>query len=124
MFSQATLVKVINSIERTFIARCDIVEFTQIINQDGSTLHDEITTNTNVPCKVSYASTSFSKDTRHASGISQNVKLFIGLDVKIKPGSKLIITQNNVTTIFENSSPPLIYLTHQEYQLMLFKEWT
>jgi hypothetical protein len=41
----------------------------------------------------------------------------------VKPGSKLTITQNDMTTEYQSSGKPAFYSTHQEIVLELFKGW-
>ena len=50
-------------------------------------------------------------------------KLFISPEVEIKPGSKIVVTQNGVTTEFSNSGKPAIYTNHQEIMLKLFEDY-
>jgi hypothetical protein len=48
----------------------------------------------------------------------------IAPEIHVKPGSKLTITQNGVTTEYKNSGEPALFDTHQEIILELFKGWS
>ena len=57
------------------------------------------------------------------NAVAQIIKLFLPPDYSISPGSKLVVTQNGVTTEYKNTGQPFIYDSHQEIELELFKEW-
>lgn len=124
MLSQTALVMVRNSIELSYSGLCDIFEFNEVLNVDKTTTFTEVLVHNQIPCKLSFSNSSISKDTEIASGIAQNVKLFLAPEIIVNSGSKIIITQDNTTTIYENSGQPSIFPTHQEISLRLFKEWS
>ena len=45
---------------------------------------------------VSFSSTSNTNETSIFNGVAQIIKLILSPDVKINPGSKIIVTQNDV----------------------------
>ena len=53
----------------------------------------------------------------------QSITLFIDRAVTVPEGSKITVTQNGVTGVYEKSGKPAIYSTHQEIPLELFKGW-
>lgn len=73
----------------------------------------------NQPCKLSFETLSNAVQTDTVATISQGVKVFLSPDVSIKPGSKLTVTQNGVTTAYKSSGVPAVYPTHQEIMLEL-----
>ena len=73
----------------------------------------------NQPCKLSFETLSSTVQTDTVATISQGVKVFLSPDVSIKPGSKLTVTQNGVTTTYKSSGVPAVYPTHQEIMLEL-----
>jgi hypothetical protein len=78
----------------------------------------------NQPCRISFESNSEaikSKDIVYEK--IQSIKLFISPDVDIKPGSKIIVTQNKKTGVYECSGVARVYTTHQEIVLKLFEGW-
>ena len=76
-----------------------------------------------LPCRLSFERVSAAQGTELGAAIAQRVKLFCAPDVTIKPGSKITVTQNGVTTEYTASGPPAVYLTHQEVMLELFRGW-
>lgn len=111
------------SIESSYIGKCDIVEYANIITEDKSTNFEEVTVYLEQPCKLSFTSGATSSSNGVANSISQTVKLFIAPEIDIKPGSKIIITQNETISIYKNSGEPLRFNTHQEIMLDLFEGW-
>lgn len=82
----------------------------------------EVATLENQPCKLSYEKIN-TTDTNGAAIQSMETKLFISPEVEIKAGSKIVVTQNGVTTEFSNSGKPAIYTNHQEIMLKLFEDY-
>lgn len=112
------------AIESLYVGRCDVIEHRKIDNTDGSTSFKDVQIIKGQPCKLSFSHTSGSDITGdHAAAITQSIKVFIAPELTIKPGSKLIITQNGVTTHYKASSPPAHYTSHQEIDLELFERW-
>jgi len=77
----------------------------------------------NEPCKLSFESLKTNNENNNAAEILQATKLFISNQVQVPPGSKIVVTQNDVTESYEQSGKPAIYTNHQEVMLKLFKEW-
>lgn len=123
MLSQASLVMVRNSIESAYSGFCDIIEFSSITSGDGSSYFEEFTAFSSVPCKLSFSSSNIARDTKVNSGIYLVATLFTAPELEIKPGSKIIVTQDFITNVFKNTGYPLIFSTHQEIKLRLFDEW-
>lgn len=75
------------------------------------------------PCRLSFEKLQTAIQSESAATITQSTKLFVSPDVTIKAGSKLTVTQDNVTTDYTRSGVPSTYPTHQEITLELFKEY-
>ena len=73
---------------------------------------------------ISFKSSDNTDNSESASALSQTIKVFLAPEVNVKPGSKLSITRNGVTTDYKNSGEPARYDTHQEITLELFKGWS
>lgn len=58
-----------------------------------------------------------------APTLDQKKKLFCAPELKIPAGSKIVVTQNGVTTAFHRSSEPTVHESHQEIILDIFKNW-
>lgn len=118
--------RVRKSIESLYTARCDVIEYQEL--QDPVTKitkHQEVVVLENLPCKLSYYTPSRGglDKSESAHEVIQATKLFIAPEIRIKPGSKIIVTLNGITADYERSGEPAIYPTHQEIGLQLFSRW-
>lgn len=84
---------------------------------------EEVIVLENQPCKLSFESITTAIQTEAATAISQAAKVFVSPDITIKPGSKLTIAQNGVTTAYSASGVPAVYPSHAEIMLELFEKW-
>lgn len=123
MFSESSLVNAKKIIAACFKSTADIFEFIEVTADDGTTYYKEVYM-FSTPCKLSFSTTDTSRDTALVSGINLVATLFIPPSIEIKPGSKIAVTQQELTHYFENSGVPLRYFTHQEIKLRLVQEWT
>jgi len=106
-----------------YTGKCDVVEYQKYL--DGAiTRYKEVTVLTDQPCHLSYGSIP-AADSADGGGaaLTQVTKLFLPPGVEIKPGSKLIVTQNGQTTAYSQSGQPAVYESHTEITLQLFKRW-
>ena len=87
------------------------------------TKQKEVVTLENQPCRLSFETLQSAVQTSSAATVAQVTKLFLSPDVEVKPGSKLTVTQDGVTTDYTRSGVPAVYPTHQEIILELFKEY-
>lgn len=124
MLSQAQVVKVRKAFEKMYIGKCTVYEHQKVTKPDHSTGLEEVKVLQDQPCKLSFKTITHSKESDSINSISQVIKIFLSPQIEIKPGSKLVITQNGVTTSYKNSGQPAIYMTHQEIALELFEEWS
>ncbi len=83
----------------------------------------EVEVYTNAKCRLSF-STIQSTSKGDVSSLVQITKLFISPEVDIKPGSKIKVTHEGITTDFTRSGVPAIHSNHQEIVLELFKGYT
>lgn len=111
------------AIEMTYMGSCTITEYQSYKKVNKSTGHTEVVIIENQPCKLSFSKITNVSPGEAASMVVQTAKVFIAPEIIIKPGSKLTITQNGVTTEYKNSGEPAMYNTHQEIMLELFKGW-
>ena len=75
------------------------------------------------PCKLSFEKLAAVVQTETAAIASQGIKLFLAPEIMVKSGSKIIVTQDGVTSEYSTSSQPAVYCTHQEIVLELFRGW-
>lgn len=91
--------------------------------ETGETVFTETAIITDEPCRLSFTSFPATNIISNAPVLGQATKLFISPGVTVPPGSKLVVTQNGITTTYSNSGEPARYVTHQEIGLELFKGW-
>lgn len=113
------------AIESLFVGKCNVIEYKEVTDKDfGITEFKEIEVLSNVPCRLSYKNITNTNQTETGNAIIQTVKLFYPVDVEIKSGSKIVVTQNNITKEYKNSGEPTVYSSHKELILEVFKEWS
>lgn len=89
----------------------------------GRVVVGEVDTYTDEPCRISFDTVNATQPENNAANIVQSITLFINRAVVIPEGSKITVTQNGVTGVYEKSGRPAVYSTHQEIPLELFKGW-
>lgn len=125
MLSQTVLVKARQAKESLYDGICTITEWQKVQKENKSTGFQEVIVLTDQPCRLSFKTINSTQQTETgASAVTQVTKLFLAPEIKVKPGSKLTVTQNGVTTEYKNSGEPAVYSTHQELILELFKGWS
>ena len=125
MLPKDKLVKVRKLIESLYDGTCTITEHQKVKRENKSTGFEDVIVLQNQPCRISFQTVNSTSATdTGASSLSQVVKLFISPDIDVKPGSKIIVAQNGITTEYQNSGEPAHYTTHQEIILELFKGWS
>lgn len=89
----------------------------------GRVVVGEVDTYTDEPCRISFDTVNATQPENNAANIVQSITLFIDRAVVIPEGSKITVTQNGVTSVYEKSGKSAVYSTHQEIPLELFKRW-
>lgn len=124
MLSQTKVVKARKAIESLYDGKCTITEYQKVKKENKSTGFQEVIMLENVACRLSFKTINNTNQTdTSASAVVQIAKVFLAPEIQVKPGSKLTITQNNVTTEYKSSGKPAFYSTHQEIVLELFNGW-
>lgn len=113
-----------NALRKMYDGKCTVIEYRKMQKPNKSTTFGEFTVHTDIPCRLSFSGTNATS----ASGVGgsvvvQPIKLFLDVGYNINPGSKIIVTQNDVTTEYKSSGKPSIYASHQEISLELFDGW-
>lgn len=125
MLSKNQVVKARKAIESMYDGTCTIIERQKVKLPNKSTGFKDIVVLEDIPCRLSFKTITNTNQTETgASAVVQVTKVFIAPEIQVKPGSKLTITQNDVTTEYKSSGQPAIYTTHQEIELELFERWT
>lgn len=89
----------------------------------GRVVVGEVDTYTDEPCRISFDTVNATQPENNAANIVQSITLFIDRAVIIPEGSKITVTQNGATAVYEKSGKPAVYSTHQEIPLEIFKGW-
>lgn len=111
------------AIESLYDGRCTVVEYQQVKNPTTKrTEAKEVEVLKDIPCRLSYKTVA-KNEAGNVSEVVQVTKLFIGPEVTVKAGSKIIVTQYNKTTEFKSSGVPANHSNHQEITLDLFERW-
>lgn len=103
--------------------KCTITEHKKVKKDNMSTGFEDVVVLEDEPCRLSFKTINSTNQTDTAASVVQSTKVFLAPEIQVKPGSKLTITQNGVTTEYKSSGKPAIYSTHQEIVLELFKGW-
>lgn len=124
MLSKNQVVKARKAIESMYDGTCTIIERQKVKLPNKSTGFKDIVVLEDIPCRLSFKTiTNTNQAETGVSTVVQVTKVFSAPEIQVKPGSKLTITQNDVTTEYKSSGQPAIYTTHQEIELELFERW-
>ncbi len=126
MLSKTKVVKKARkALELLYEGTCTVTEHRKVTKANKSTGFQDNVVLVDEPCRLSFKTiTNTNQSDNAASAVAQVTVLFISPDVKITPGSKITVTQNGVTTDYQQSGQPAMYNTHQEIVLDLFREWS
>ena len=123
MLSKTKMVSTRKAIESLYGGKCTITEHQKVKKENKSTGFQDVVVLEDEPCRLSFKTINTTNPTDTASSTVQIAKVFLAPEIQVKPGSKLTITQNDVTTEYKSSGKPAIYSTHQEIILELFNGW-
>lgn len=112
------------AIERLYTGRMDVIERRAVKDETTKlTSFEEVTVLEAVPCRLSFSSSGVGTEVNGAYTAEQEIKVFCAPELDIKPGSKLVITQNNVTNAYVHTGKSAVYSGHRELVLETFREW-
>lgn len=124
MVALTSLKQVRKAIESQYIGKCDIIELESKTNPITKLEEQtEVAVYKDMPCRKSYKKISSTSDSEVNANVQQIIELFIAPEINIKPGSKIVVTQNGERNIYTRSGEPAIYETHQQIILDLWKGW-
>lgn len=107
-------------IEQLYFDKCSVIEY-QHVTEGNLSFVREVQVYTDIPCHITHKTIVHATDGM-ASNIALVSKLHVAPDIRIKAGSKIIVTRNGVSTAYKNSGEPAVYQTHQEIVLELEDE--
>ena len=122
MLSQNAVVKVRKALEKGYTGTFTVTEHRKITRPNHTVGYEDVVVLVNQPCRLSFSSSPATAD-GDVPAIAQTVKLFFAPDITVKEGSKITVTQNDVTTEYRQSGTVANYSTHKEVILELFKGW-
>lgn len=112
------------AIEATYFGTLTVTELQKVRDERSKiTKSVEVVVLQDEPCRLSFEKIQATVQSESAATIVQGTKIFVSPDISIKAGSKLTVTQDNVTTDYTRSGVSATYPTHQEIMLELFKEY-
>lgn len=113
-----------NAIKSLWEGLCTVTVRTNTTSQStGRAVVSEVDTCTNQPCRITFDTVSPAEPNSNATQPIQRITLFVDRTVAVPPGSKITVTQNGVTAVYEQSGKPAVYSVHQEIPLEFFKGW-
>ena len=113
MLQKIKMVKARKAVESLYDGVCTITEHQKVKKENKSTAFEEVVVLENQPCRMSFKNVNSANQTDTASVVTQTITVYLSPDVLVKPGSKLTITQNGVTTVYKSSGTPAVYSSHQ-----------
>ena len=123
MLSKNQVVIARKAVEKRYEGVCSVIEYQKYTRENRSTGYREMPVAENLPCRLSYRRKTAVDQTEGGAAVSQEITVFLAPETEIKPGSKLIITQNGITEEYQCSGKPAVYQTHQEVCLEIFEGW-
>lgn len=114
------------AIKSLWVGVCNIYVQQKTTNSDNKrTEFVETLAVANEPCRLSFATSSPAAlaNVGVADEAEQEVLLFVDKHIVIPLGSKIVVTQNGVTTEYAQSGLSAIYTYHQQVRLKNFEGW-
>ena len=118
------MVKARKAIESLYDGTCTITEYKKVQKPNKAIAFKEVVVLENQPCRLSFQGVNPTTPTETGASLSQSVQIYLAPEINVKPGSKVTVTQNQVTTEYKSSGQPAHYSTHQRIVLELFKGWS
>ncbi len=112
------------AVEATYFGTFTVTEMGKVTDERSKLAKDKpVVVLEKQPCKLSFEKLHTAAQSDSAASVTQVTKLFVPPDIVIKPGSKITVSQDHVTTDYTCSGAPAVYPTHQEIILELFQRY-
>ena len=92
-------------------------------DEDGITRSTETPIITDEPCHISFSTIDSNNQSENVGNLHQEIVLYCDPDLTIPEGSKITVTQQGVTADYQLSGKPAVYMSHQEIDLEVFREY-
>ena len=89
----------------------------------GRTSFAETTLYEDVPCKLSFQSTTTTGTQDNVATVTQSVKVFLGTEYTVPAGCKIVVTRDDRVHEYKSSGEPSVFHNHQEIGLEKFDGW-
>ncbi len=110
--------------EATYEGLCTIYEYRDVTDEKTKlSSEEEVAVIEDQPCKLSFEKLNSVVQTETAAVQAQGVKLFLAPEIAVGSNSKIVVTQNGITSEYSASGVPAVYSTHQEITLESFRGW-
>ena len=108
------------SLERLYHDKCTIYNKVEVFDAETKqTSFGSEVTEVDIPCRVSFSSIAAVQQGEATPALAQAVKLFLGPNIAVKPGSRIVVTRGGSKTEYRASGQPARYASHQEIALEL-----
>lgn len=112
------------AVEQFYEDSCTVYEYRDVKDEATKlTSKKEMLATGETPCKLSFESLGITPIGESAAEKKVSVKLFLPLEVRVRAGSKILVTHEGETTAYKSSGVPGRFATHQEVMLELFRGW-
>ncbi len=124
MLSKSQVVIARKQVEKMYIGRCTIIAYEDVKKDNGATKKDEVVKYDDIPCRLVYLNFAPTTDTETIGIVKQVIQLHLAPEIEVRPGTKIVVSQNDITTEYTASGEVAKMMTHQEVKLILFKGWS
>ena len=106
-------------LEKMYNSRCAIINYTEKVDEYGTTTYTPVIIAKEQPCKLSYNSANNATQTKTVDNVEQTITLIMSPTLDVKEGSDVTVTLYNGTILeFVSSGIPKRYRSHQEISLI------
>ncbi len=113
------------AVEMMYEGSCTIYEKRGVTDPETKiTSQKEVPVQQDIACNLSFSKIIPVEKQEEGYKQVQVVKLFLAPEINVKPGSKIVVTQNKVTEVYKMSSLSAVYTSHQEIVLDAWEGWT
>ena len=113
------------AVEMLYEGTCTVYEKSNVTDPDTKiTSQKEIAVHEDVACRLCFVKVPPVHKQAEGAKQEQQVKLFLAPEIKVKPGSKVVVEQNGITGTYKMSSLAAVYTGHQEIALEAWEGWT
>ena len=122
MLSKNEMVRAKASIEKLYDCIVDIYASEAYIKTNGATGHKWTPIYTRVPCRRSHKKIASMNMGTDFAAMTSTVTIYMQPDIKVPPGSILLITHKDEVIKYKQSGISAVYDTHQEIPVEIAEE--